>query len=686
MKEKVLAVIKEHKLMSAFLLAALIKQLLVIGLPIYVVSGSPCDDELLKDWAFSISRLKWLGDFGTYTFMKEPGFSFFLAVCYRLHIPYIFSITLGYSIACMIFCTALRKIFSGKSVFLLYIVLLFNPISFCCMVLQRVYRNGLGIVLTLFVFGGLLHMYFSLCEENRKKILRWSVFTGLSLGYLWITKSDTIWILPFTVTICAVMFAILLVKRRKAVDLPRYLCLAFPFLGIFLFSGTVKLCNILWYGHPSLEYAQAVIDDISHIKSGKLDEKISLSREQLQELYDICPTLAGVKDELEKTMDAYSGYDTRPEDGEVEDGWLGWALAEGVSNAGVYESCDKAYTFYEDLYGELEAAFRDGRLEKEQYGMAQKYYIDTPAHRRELLAGIGQVIDYMNSYQSAYAKGFTRRRWSGSGVEFELLSRNRAARNRKRYHHDYFASGWIAFPQFDTSSMDIYLEDKDGNRYTQALHESSKGISDYVRAIGYGNEAVNSCRFKAEWDSDMSSEDAQWRLNFCQDGVSLAKIPVVKEQTVEDENMNYTGAVDTFVCRREKEATDAARKRMVRRLNSVGNLYRAAGKPMFWLGILSYGMLTIFVVKDLRKKKYECLNAWLIATGFGLSVIVFAAGIASVELTQCPAINEMYLSSAYAILISAEMIGICRCGELLAGMVQKGGERFAKRTDLCDNT
>ena len=94
MRDKVVTTIKRHKLLTAFVIAALVKQLLVRGLPVHIVPDSTCDDQLLKDWAFSMSRLKWTGEFDTYTFMKETGFSFFLAVCYRLHLPYIFMIEL----------------------------------------------------------------------------------------------------------------------------------------------------------------------------------------------------------------------------------------------------------------------------------------------------------------------------------------------------------------------------------------------------------------------------------------------------------------------------------------------------------------------------------------------------------------------------------------------------------------
>ncbi len=671
MRDKVVTTIKRHKLLTAFVIAALVKQLLVMGLPIHIVPDSTCDDQLLKDWAFSMSRLKWTGEFDTYTFMKETGFSFFLAVCYRLHLPYIFMITLGYSLSCMCFCTALKKIFSSNvCVFIIYSVLLFNPVSFSASVLQRVYRNGLGMVLTLFVFGGLLHMYFSLCDERMKRLVWWSVFTGLSLGYLRITKSDTIWILPFTGVICLVMFGILFAKKRNLKIIPRCLSLLAPFAGMFLLTHIVGFCNVLWYGYPSLEYYGAVINDLTHIKSEQADDKIPLTREKLQELYEISPALAGVKSELEKAMDRYSIYDTCPDDGEVEAGWLGWALAEGISDAGMYDSCSKANTFYKNVYEELEAAFADGRLEKSETGILQKYYVDTAQHRTELAEHIQDVIAYMNTYEGAYARGFTRKKWVGSNAEFELLTRNKAARRWKKYQHDYTMKGWIVFPQYDVDTLELYVEDRDGNQYTKVELQESKDIYDYLKGTKYELDKIQKCRFKAEWDIENGEKAAECYLSVYQNGKKLVKIKVDKEGFLEDEEIFYKGAIDTYAYKKDQERSNVLRKRIVGRLNAIGNLYRAGGQPLFWLGLAAYVILTAVVIRDLRKKNFRYGNAWLVATGLGLSIIVFAAGIALVDLTQCPVIDEMYLSSAYAIFTSVKLISICKCAEAAIEVMQ----------------
>ncbi|MFG6383370.1 MAG: hypothetical protein K1V96_03835, partial [Lachnospiraceae bacterium] len=141
MKDQVKEFTRKYRFLIAILAVAFLKQLLVVGLPIFALPDAACDDQLFKNWAFSMARMDWTGAYNAYTFMKEPGFSFFLAVCYRLHLPYIFTLTLGYSIASMIFATALNKIFSSRVfIFIIYIIILFHPVAFSLYVLQRVYR------------------------------------------------------------------------------------------------------------------------------------------------------------------------------------------------------------------------------------------------------------------------------------------------------------------------------------------------------------------------------------------------------------------------------------------------------------------------------------------------------------------------------------------------------------------
>ncbi len=664
MKDQVKEFTRKYRFLIAILAVAFLKQLLVVGLPIFALPDAACDDQLFKNWAFSMARMDWTGAYNAYTFMKEPGFSFFLAVCYRLHLPYIFTLTLGYSIASMIFATALNKIFSSRVfIFIIYIIILFHPVAFSLYVLQRVYRSGLGMILTLMFFGVFLHMYFSILEEKQWKFVAWSILSGLTLGYLWVSKNDTIWLLPFTIVVCIVMFGILLVRRRSLTNIIYYICLTFPFLGIFLFSYTVEFCNTHWYGYPNVEYYGAAMDDLTHIKQENSTDKISLSRKQLRELYKISPTLAKAKETLELAFDENAKFDTDPEDGEVEDGWLGWALLYGFANSGIYQSCETANDFYRNIHNELQTAFADGRLEKVKVTTAQNYYIDTPQHRKKLMECIKGTIKYMISFQEAYARVFSSGKKNAGVEEFEQLTRNSAVYDNQK--HDYAITGWILFPEYHRKDLEIYVEDKAGKQYKKLNFIKSMDVYQKLQGTKYETEDAKHCRFQVEWNAEeyKGKEDISWYLAAYKDGELLDRVFIQLEDI--ETNIFGKGCIDAYICKKENDRVIAAGEITVKRLDVITYFYQLMGRPFFWMGIISYVILTIVVILELRKKKFEQLNAWLVATGLGLSIIVFSAGIAVVHLTQCPAISEMYLSAAYAILLGAELISILKILELI---------------------
>lgn len=672
MHGKVMDMAKKHWFWIAVVAAALIKQLLVIGLPIYAIPSAACDDQLLKNWAFSMAGLNWKGDFNAYTFAKEPGFSFFLAACFRLHLPYIFTVTLGYSLSSMVFATSFNKIFSHKIyVFFSYLVVLFNPVSFGLYTLQRVYRNGFAMALTLLVFGSVIHMYFAVLEQNQKRTALWGAVSGLSLGYLWITKSDTVWMLPFTAVVCGVMLALLFRKSRKVRNIPSYFSVLFPFLAILLFSQAVKFCDIRWYGGSYVAYYDEVMYDLAHIESEDAKGKVSLSREQLRELYEISPTLAGTEKYLEKQMQKYSEFDTHPDDGEVEAGWAGWALLEGFSKAGVYESLESAGAFYRGVHEELEAAFADGRLKKREENIFEKYYLDTPMHRAQLVSCIGRTVQYMASYAHADAQVM------GSGEEdelsfrqFEELTRNKVAYEEQEY--DFVVAGWIVFPGYDADKMQAYVEDAQGNQYAKIIFRRSKDVQEHLKDTEFAGGNASRCRFRTGWNANGGQDNSQWYLAVYEEGKAPARVRMEKSGFGKEADIFYTGSLDAYISQAEGEAVLAKSERAVGRLDVISSFYRILGPLMLWLGIFCYGVLTAVVILELRKreKTYGCSNAWLIATGFGLSIVVFALGISFVELTQCPAVSEMYLSSAYGILIGAESITIWKCVELVIPAVK----------------
>lgn len=680
MKDKIRNLTKKNAFIIALILAAVVKQLLVVGLPIYAIPAAACDDQLMKNWAYSMAVGDWTGTFNAYTFMKEPGFSLFLAICYRLHLPFIFTITLGYSVACGIFSTALNKIFSSKIfVYIVYIVLLFNPLSYSLYTLQRVYRNGLGMILTLLIFGGIVHMYFSVLEEKQWKLAVWSCITGLSLGYLWITKSDTIWVMPFVVVVTIVMLGILIKNRRNVKSIPRYLFLCIPFLGIFLFTHFVEFCNVQRYGYASVEYYGPALYDMTHVKTENPIDKVGLSRETLKKLYKVSPTLASVEDELEKAMDKNTRYDTHPEDEEVEDGWIGWTLLEAFNKADVYESCETANKFYKNIYDELETAFSDGTLEKIETSTVQNYYLDTQEHRSQLMHRIADTIWYMATFTETKAEVKADSDGGVGARDFEQLTREKAV--YAELESDYIITGWIVFPDYRLQDIKIYVEDSKGNQFKEVEFEKSLDVYENLKEKGNKNEVANSakCRFKIKWNvGDNESENETYYLAVYQNDTCVGKIEIQESGFVPVDGFKYTGVLDTYTSKRIGENQMKRAENAVNRVNTIGNSYSTVGKNIFYVSIVAYVLLTAGMVIDLTRKKYAKVNAWLLVTGFSMSIIVFSAGIAVIDLTQCPAVNAMYLSAGYALMLAAEFIAILKCIEMFIKWKKERGNVLVK--------
>lgn len=165
---KLKEMIKIHKLVCFILLFAVIKQILVSQLPIYVIAPAGADDRLMISLADSLLNGKWLGSYDNVTFVKGIFFPLFLAVSHWIGISYIDASTLFYTFACIVFIYAIGPIFKKKwPMYLTYIMLMFNPVSFANATLQRVYRNGVTMGQVLLIIGCIMAVYLRKRRDQR---------------------------------------------------------------------------------------------------------------------------------------------------------------------------------------------------------------------------------------------------------------------------------------------------------------------------------------------------------------------------------------------------------------------------------------------------------------------------------------------------------------------------------------
>ena len=354
-------------LLIAFMLTlGLFKLWMTSNIPIMAIPAAGYDDGLMVRIAESIRNFHWLGGYSDTTLVKGPFFPFFLALCNWLHIPFLDAQTIFYMLGCMTFTFGCADLFKTKKVlYLLYGALLFNPVSFSCETFQRVYRNGIVMAQGLIVLGCIIAVYLKR-SQSVKKLIPWMIWGGIGLTTMWYTRDDSIWIMPFTLVALVVTAGLIIREEGIRKNRKTWKKLAVLLLPFFMMWGAktlistinYKLYNIYTVTETSGTNFAKAIKSIYSVKCEVDIPCASVTREKLQRIYEVCPTLGEISEVLERNMDNW-----QQGDGEVRDGWFYWVLRQTVAECGYYADGATSEEFYGKVHEEIEVAKEEGRLE-----------------------------------------------------------------------------------------------------------------------------------------------------------------------------------------------------------------------------------------------------------------------------------------------------------------------------------
>lgn len=681
---------------------SLVRLWMLRGLVIYPLVSAGCDDALLTNWALNLLGGKWTGPFSCYIFTKEVGFSIYLAVIHRLRLPYIMATNLLYILGSLILLYAISHVVKKKWVLcIIYAVTLFHPVMVAIHTGQRVYRNGFAVALTLWVFGSLLNLYFEIAEKSFLRNCIWTILAAGSLGYLWETKSDTIWVLPFTLAVLLAT-AVIIIKNRKMFVLSpesceqynfwrgniqicfRMVLLILPFLGIIFSSHFVDIVNTKVYGGPRIAYYGPATSLMTGIDAKDSTENISLSRKTFQRLCSLSPTLSTIQEEVEAQMDEYDEYDTHPGDGNVEDGWIGWALIEAVAEAGHYKDYQLVNEFYRKVYEELMAAVNAGQIQLKKKTFLDSYHLSTPKEGQELVETIGTIWSYVASHQDMYSGTCALKKNSMVGSRaFETITREKSYYNP--IDTDYYCVGWIAYPGYDLKDLEVYMEDETGNRLEQIEFYESEDVGENYHNV----KGADKCRFELEWDYEGEEESPEFYITAYEGSKQISRTGFSNAGLQETDEENCIGSIDGYFNNDKMQENHEKAERAVKRCNVINNIYQGIGNSLAWGGLASYVVFTVLAIwgwfqekrdgiteRDLhshlpKEESHHIGNAWLVITGIMLSLLVLFAGVAVTHLENCPSISYMYLSAAYPLFNLAGMLSVIKCIEMICQQVRR---------------
>lgn len=245
--------IKKHKksiIIVLLFIVTIIRIALISDLPFGVQAKRINDQYLMLKLSESIINGEWLGSYSESILVKGLIYPLFMVVCHYSKIPFHIFFTLIYIFSVFIVTLSLTKHLKFVSRVFLYLVLLFNPVSYAGQTFIEVYRNSLGMSFVLLFIAGLIFIYDT--RKSRYKFIVSSFYLGVVISLVSNTREDGIWMMPALLIFLVVMF--ISMKDLKISFFSMILLLIIP---LFQINSMVKYENLKYY---NISYANEMTD------------------------------------------------------------------------------------------------------------------------------------------------------------------------------------------------------------------------------------------------------------------------------------------------------------------------------------------------------------------------------------------------------------------------------------------
>lgn len=371
----------------AALALVLFKLWLVAGQTMMAPGSSPHDDRLFLKLASNLLQGQWLGDYTDKTLAKGPFYSMFIAAVFALGVPLLVAKHLLYATACAVMVKALQPLRLGAAfAFVLFTILLFNPVTYDTGHHVRVLRQAIIPFLSLFILAGAAGLAARHDAAPRRQ-LPWAVLLGVALSCFWITREESVWILP-AVALPLAWLAWRSWQSRSAGASPdpastsavsatwprRVAVLLLPLALWPVAPLAVATLNLHHYGlFTTCEFKvsefKAAYGALTRVTPAHWHPHIPVARETRERIYEISPAFA----ELRPLLDGWIGDNWAInsqdslglplEEREISGGGFMWALRDAVQYAGLSPDAKSAMAYYARLADEVNTACDAGLLE-----------------------------------------------------------------------------------------------------------------------------------------------------------------------------------------------------------------------------------------------------------------------------------------------------------------------------------
>ncbi len=656
---------KEVSFLLAMVLFGVLKEFLVYNLPIMAVPKGIHDDWIMVHMADALRSGQWLGEYNDLTLTKGMFFPFYLAVLNFLRLSYLSVSALLYTVSCMIFVYALRPLLKKYwACFTLYLVLLWNPVSYSVQAFQRVYRNSISYIQVLLIFGGLLALWLRRKEPVKKQIL-WLLTAAVGMVTFFYTREDAIWVEPFLLVFLLVYLGTMFFswkKEHRREYVGKAVLVLLPFLSVW---GAGQLIAQENYNHYNIRLTNELqkggfAEMYKSMMAVKPEEDIpgvTMTREKIARMCDECPTLEKLEPYIQSSRLYWAGSGENEKDWEVRDGWVFWIFRTALAQAGYYTDAETVNQVCLQIRDELEAAMDEGRLTR-QATMPSTYMSPwREGYLGDLFGALGKAIAYTTTYDEmeTLVYLYSEPDENGGIPLFERMTGDKAV----WYESDLVEmAGWYASYE-GMEGVTLQAEATDGTVLGTAEFTESDDIAAYLAGQGIEAPGSEKCRFSLKLsvkDKPQTVYLKAYRNGTLLDSYELSEDLTRVESGASCLNLDWYWDVPE----RHGFLAKIHYKGVI--LNGVRQVYHYTGVAAAAAGALAYVALCVRMLKRrLQKVKDEDgrdLSVWLALSALLASYFVLLGGISYSEISGWNAILYWYLSGAYPIMIAFEALAV----------------------------
>jgi len=384
--------LKKYWLHITIILLTVIRFLISCKLPTFYIKNLGLDDYLMIELSNNLSNGTYLGQYCNLALVKGFIFPLLLSLSRFINFSYASTLTIIYISSCIFFTISMKGIIKNKKILVfLYLILLFNPLSYSMELFQRLYRNSLSLIELLFFFSFIIRI---LKTDNKKKIIINSLFLGLTTGIMYLTREDNIW--------CMVILILLFIyKFLTNKNIKSFLINLTPITTLYLILNIVSLINYKYYGvYTYNELANSSFKDayvkVQEIKDSKKINKVSITKESLDKLASVSEKFDITKEEIDTLYKQLADIDTQ----EINNSTIIWYFRHLIYANKRFINGNDANLYFKELAREIDSLFENGTLEKEF--AFNSVFMNTPTldDLKMIPGNLFKLVKYSTTYEN----------------------------------------------------------------------------------------------------------------------------------------------------------------------------------------------------------------------------------------------------------------------------------------------